>query len=222
MFNPDLDPATFVELVQRASVCVLSSRVTTFERDTGGDLTGKTGVSFTAAAYRPGLLAEVAGSLKAALEEQNQLQRERFVGPELEERLKTLQHLYDLDREQAVNSFADFVGGFLEAHGCPGERKKVQESVQAVFAAGKGPYSAAELDFAAVSVSAFQSLLRGEQARQVLVMRRVTLEAEALREKGTISALVAEMICVSGRNAFQEALVLMREGGPGIGLDLQG
>lgn len=222
MFHQDLDPATFVELVHRASICVLSSRVTSFERDSGGDLTGKTGVSFTAAAYRPGLLEEVVRSLQGALEEQNRLQRERFTGPELQERLQTLQHLYDLDREQAAGSFADFVGGFFEANGHPGEEKKIYESVQALFGAGKGPYSAAELDFAAVSVSAFQALLRGEQTRQMLVLHRITLEASALREAGTVSAPMAELVCTSGRNALRGILAPLEEDSPRGGLDLQG
>lgn len=185
--------------------------------------------------YLPGRLGGTVSALNSAYRSQRKLAQGQPGGAERVDRL------YEQGKELVVTSFTRAVGEFLEQYGQPGQLEKVLQSVQAVIASRKaggsapkgnakdGLYTLEELDFAAVSVSAYRSCLQsaqrgnGSEVKALLVLNRVEQEAQSFCEQGALRPELAELLCSSGRNAYRELLYSL-EGilARGNGVDTRG
>lgn len=91
--------------------------------------------------------------------------------------------------------------------------KQLGASVELKEAEGPGLYTQRELEFAAVSLSAYQSAINaatlgggGSEARQALRMSMVSMKVETMAYRGHIGRDMVKLLHTSGQNARQEML----------------
>ena len=91
--------------------------------------------------------------------------------------------------------------------------KQLGASVELKEAEGPGLYTQRELEFAAVSLSAYQSAINaatlgggGSEARQALRMSMVSMKVDTMAYRGHIGRDMVKLLHTSGQNARQEML----------------